>query len=73
MRHKKRWAWKPRHRRPCHKQYWYSPPSSWFYLRQYWSEHRGKERNAIQRLMADPEADPVFPFHHRHELAWTWC
>lgn len=70
---KKRWAWKPKHRRACHKQYWYAPESSGNWMRYYWSKHRGQERAGYLFMLADTEADYSFPFHHRHGLAWTWC
>lgn len=73
MHPKRRWAWKPKHRRPCHKQYWYSPPCAWHYLRQAWKAHRMSEAAGLRAMLADPESDYAFPYHHRHELAWTWC
>lgn len=69
---KKRWAWKPNHKRPCHKQCWYAPPTSWYAMRQYWSEHRMREAIALRQVLEDPESDVPFPFHHHHGLAWLW-
>lgn len=72
-REKKRWAWKPKHKRPCFKQHCWAPPSSWYYLRQFWSGRRVKETEGLRVVLADPEADYPFPQAHRHSLAWTWC
>ncbi|HEX8329749.1 MAG TPA: hypothetical protein VF629_19590 [Hymenobacter sp.] len=68
----KRWAWKPNHKRPCHKQYWYAPSGSWYHMRQHWSRHRMQEAKALRWVVDDPDSDVPFPCHHHHGLARMW-
>jgi hypothetical protein len=71
---KKRWASKPRHHPLAQfKSYWMSPPCAWHYLRQHWGSHRMSEARGLRAVLADPDSDYAFPYHHRHGLAWTWC
>jgi hypothetical protein len=72
-RSKKRWDWKPKHKRPFHKGYGDRPDSASWYTGWAQSLHRAQTRRAITQLLQGAEESEVHsPFHHKHWLSWWW-
>ncbi len=71
---KKRWAWKPKHKRPHFKNWWSRPDCSGYYHRMAQTLHQTQTRQAMHRLKkGEEEAAVHFPYHHKHWLKWWWA
>lgn len=67
---KKRWAWKPVHKRPCFPGLNTPSPGETITRRHFWHGRRYLEKHLVSAALAYPEADIVFPDVHLHSVAW---
>jgi len=72
-RSKKIYAWKYKFIRKKRSKVYFMGNAPTDYCKDWWSEHRARERNEILRFLKGvDESELNFPFHHRHGAGWMW-